>query len=237
MCPITVPKNVVLIIIQFRAGAESLGSNNQCVTYVFFVVRAHAVGSGRVAALVITSILTTGYTVVTCHELYAWYKSRKSQRERHSLKQEQGEGRGEQRRPSINSDGSRRPEETAGLPTVSTVNHSGQVPPVIPPVTASSLTVPGSNLEPSDLHPDSAARQRRRDTGTRGQKTNRPRKKQWSGGWDPMLLGIAAFQIIVFTYFVLSSELLLHWNNDNGNNGSWGFGQASNVPHPILLKF
>ena len=199
-------------------------------------MRAHAVSRGRVAALVITSILTTGYIAVTCHELYAWYKSPKSQRERHSLKQERGDGRGEQRQPSINSSSSKLPEEITKLPTVSTINHNGQVPPDIPPITASSLIVPGSDLNSSNSLPGSSPRQRRRDTGTREQKANRPRKKQWSGGWDPMLLGIAAFQIIVFTYFVLSSELLLHWNNSSRNDGSWEFGQVSNVPYLIISK-
>ena len=185
-------------------------------------MKAHAVSSGRVAALVITSILSTGYIVVTCHELYAWYKSPMSQRERHTLRQEQkGNGPGEQRQPSTNSDGSNLPEETIALQTVSTVNHHGRVPPV----------TPGSNLVagPSNSRPEPGTRQRRRDTETHGQKANRPRKKQWSGGWDPMLLGIAAFQIIVFTYFVLSSELLLLWNPSDGSNRSWGFGQVSNV--------
>lgn len=211
------------MIIECRAGAESLDDTSHCVTYVFFVVKAHAVGSGRIAALVITSILTTGYIVVTCHELYAWYKSPKSQREREQGNGN-GHGRGQERRPSINSDNSRIPEEKATSPTMPSS-----------PVTASSLTVPGSNpvADPSG----SGTRHRRRDTGTRGQRANRPRKKQWSGGWDPMLLGIAAFQIIVFTYFVLSSELLLRWNGGDGSNGGWQFGQVSDTPQPFYAQF
>jgi len=40
-----------------------------------------------------------------------------------------------------------------------------------------------------------------------------------------MLLGIAAFQIVVFTYFVVSSELLLLWNPNQNDGEVWGFGQ------------
>lgn len=40
-----------------------------------------------------------------------------------------------------------------------------------------------------------------------------------------MLLGIAAFQFVVFTYFVVSTELLLLWNPYQIDGNKWGFGQ------------
>jgi hypothetical protein len=40
-----------------------------------------------------------------------------------------------------------------------------------------------------------------------------------------MLLGIAVVQVVIFTYFVVSSELLLLWNPHQGGGEYWGFGQ------------
>jgi len=40
-----------------------------------------------------------------------------------------------------------------------------------------------------------------------------------------MFLGIAAAQIIIFAYFVVSTEMLLLWNPYQSNGPTWGFGQ------------
>lgn len=44
---------------------------------------------------------------------------------------------------------------------------------------------------------------------------------------DPMLLGIFIFQLLVFAYFVVSTELLLKHNPQvDSSDREWSFGQA-----------
>lgn len=50
-----------------------------------------------------------------------------------------------------------------------------------------------------------------------------------------MLLGIAAFQAVVFTYFVVSSELLLRWNPHQAGGDVWGFGQVGSRSDTCIL--
>lgn len=46
--------------------------------------------------------------------------------------------------------------------------------------------------------------------------------------FDPMLLGIATFQILIFAYFIVSSEVLILRNPSTDKSaGDWGFGQVT----------
>ncbi|KAF7303292.1 Ketopantoate reductase-like protein [Mycena kentingensis (nom. inval.)] len=64
-------------------------------------------------------------------------------------------------------------------------------------------------------------------TGLSQQATRRPRRRRWSHEIDPMLVGILLCQIAAFIYFVVSSELLLTYNNNESRSAlaQWGFGQ------------
>ncbi|KAJ7631063.1 hypothetical protein FB45DRAFT_555792 [Roridomyces roridus] len=54
----------------------------------------------------------------------------------------------------------------------------------------------------------------------------RPRRRRWSYEVDPMLIGIMICQMLVFIYFVASSELLLLYNNGAYDSAEqMGFGQ------------
>lgn len=58
-------------------------------------------------------------------------------------------------------------------------------------------------------------------------RSRRPRRRNWFADFDPMLLGITIFQILVFGYFIVSSELLRARNPSTQNDdGIWGFGQV-----------
>ncbi|KAJ7492476.1 hypothetical protein FB451DRAFT_1218434 [Mycena latifolia] len=54
----------------------------------------------------------------------------------------------------------------------------------------------------------------------------RPRRRRWSYEVDPMLIGIMICQVMVFTYFIVSSELLLSYNGGaSASAQQMGFGQ------------
>jgi len=194
--------------------------NTECsptVHYVLFVVKLNALGSGRIVGLILTSLLTAGYVTVTFHELRAYYLSYKQgQLPRHHRK-----------------DSSNLPEEKVSSPASPTsmlsrsitfpqptLNFNRSLNPIIPP--------PNHLVElPTQL--STIISQTAADNQPRNPvfvKVHRPRRKQWSGNWDPMLLGIAAFQLVVFTYFVVSTELLLEWNPYRTDGNKWGFGQV-----------
>jgi len=150
--------------------------NNDCspnVKYVIFVVKADALGTGRIIALILTSVLIAGYAAITFHELRVYYLFHKQHKalQNHPIR------------------GSNRD---------------------------SGSTEPSTTVYPEESYAENAGASK---------KTRRPRRKQWSGNWDPMLLGITAVQPIVFAYFVVSTELLLWWNPHQTDGKTWGFGQ------------
>jgi len=54
----------------------------------------------------------------------------------------------------------------------------------------------------------------------------RPRRRRWSYEVDPMLIGIMICQVMVFTYFIVSSELLISYNDGAYTSANqMGFGQ------------
>jgi hypothetical protein len=200
--------------------------NNECspvVQYVLFVIKADALGSGRIVALTLTSLLAAGYAVVTFHELRVFYRSKQS------------------KPPNQHRKSSSNTAEEKGL------NHSsrtstispGTVPPPVSQIeyhTSPVLTVPASNpnIEESTRSSINPTDPRDRYAKKLGPpKARRPRRKQWFGNWDPMLLGIAAFQLVVFAYFVVSTELLLWWNPHQNDGKVWGFGQVCSSLYAI----
>jgi len=191
--------------------------SNECspdVEYILFVVKTNALGSGRVVALTLTSILTAGYAVVTFHELRAYYLSYKQRKlPRHH------------RKGSFNSSD----DKVASTPSPTSTHNPSTLspPPIISHAESSSLNVPTTDhIIQSTSHSSTTTVPKDRHTKKSGSlKAHRPRRKQWSGNWDPMLLGIAAFQFVVFTYFVVSTELLLLWNPYQIDGNKWGFGQ------------
>jgi len=186
--------------------------NDECsprVEYVFFVFKANAIGTGRVLSLILTSVLTVGYAAVTFHELRAYYLS--YQKRKHRRHHRNGTSSSAEKNLSIPSPMSTHgPTNTLSPRPISGVEFSRSL----------SLTPSISNhvIEPPAQLPTV--------TDPKVKKTPRPRKKQWSGNWDPMLLGIAVFQFIVFAYFVVSTELLLQWNPYQNDGNKWGFGQV-----------
>lgn len=195
--------------------------SNECspdVAYILFVVKINALGSGKIVGLTLTSLLTIGYAVVTFHELRAYYRSYKQ----HKLPPHH-------RKSSVNSD-----DKIPSIPSPTSTHNPSTLSPGPPPIIShiessgsSSLNVPATDhVIQSTSHSSTITVPKDRHAKKSGSsKAHRPRRKQWSGNWDPMLLGIAAFQFVVFTYFVVSTELLLLWNPYQIDGNKWGFGQ------------
>lgn len=62
------------------------------------------------------------------------------------------------------------------------------------------------------------------------EKERRPKPRRLFRDVDPMFLGIAIVQIIIFVYFIVSTELLLKHNPAINNSAAdWGFGQVCGV--------
>jgi len=206
--------------------------SNECspdVAYILFVVKINALGSGKIVGLTLTSLLTIGYAVVTFHELRAYYRSYKQ----HKLPPHH-------RKSSVNSD-----DKIPSIPSPTSTHNPSTLSPGPPPIIShiessgsSSLNVPATDhVIQSTSHSSTITVPKDRHAKKSGSlKAHRPRRKQWSGNWDPMLLGIAAFQFVVFTYFVVSTELLLLWNPYQNDGNKWGFGQVRNLHifHPII---
>lgn len=202
-----------------RVHASTFGV--QCsidIEYILFVVKVKALGRGRIVALVLTSLLTVGYMAVTYHELISYYRSRKQ------AKKDKEVNLPLHHRKTSSARSVRSTEDIDDFPSPihPTLNTNTLSPPAVPFSRSMSLVAPSSINTESSSQP-AAAESRRRHTKN---KDHRPRRRQWSGNWDPMLLGIAAVQIVVFTYFVVSSELLLLWNPHQSGGDSWGFGQV-----------
>ena len=58
-------------------------------------------------------------------------------------------------------------------------------------------------------------------------KPHRTKRQKWFQNMDPMFVGLMICQAVVFTYFIVSSELLI-WRNSSADNSTkqWGFGQV-----------
>jgi len=184
------------------------------VKYVaFFAVDFPALQSGKTLALTFTSLLTAGYVFVTLHELYTFYTRHKAP---HPKKTDLC---------IVVQSPLPEPPCGAASPLTSSPNpqsSSGLVAPTQRAAQGSSpSTYDGSSSlsTPSSLGPSSEPRKSRH-------RSRRHRKRGGSSNLDPMLLGITMFQLVIFTYFIVSTELLLKHNPavDSASN-QWGFGQ------------
>lgn len=186
--------------------------NNICspnVNYVLFVIKTNAVGSGRIVALTLTSLLAAAYAAVTFHELRAYYRSYRQRKPPQTHRKNS---------PDEKVTNLRSPTSALGSFSPGPIEHIESE--------GSSSPTTNPNAEPtSQLSPIADLKNHKvKNHGT--SKVHRPRRKQWSGNWDPMLLGITAFQLVIFAYFVVSTELLLWWNPHQNDGQIWGFGQV-----------
>lgn len=185
---------------------------------MIFVVKVSAVGIGRTVGLVITSILALTYVLITLRELHSY---RQSHREKVNKK--------------------RKLEKTDSLPTHAPSISITIVEPPSPSrssisihplpslhlasTATSSLTDRHDSRHSDQLNvpsvPQTPHTPRR---GKRGKR--RPKRRRWSSDVDPMLVGIIICQAIIFTYFIVSTELLLQQNSsDDPSAREWSFGQ------------
>ncbi|KAF5368564.1 hypothetical protein D9758_002240 [Tetrapyrgos nigripes] len=180
--------------------------------YVFFVIKAPALGSGRIVSLTFSSILTALYILLTMHELLSYNDRRRRKKEK--VLQEEKDTDIENCAVSHPSPVFLVTQHDAATPV------SAQTPTMAIPTSSSSYRGSGSSLIPPSPTPSSA-------TGLSfpaTPKSRRPRRRRWSSELDPMFVGILICQIVVFAYFIVSSEMLLKYNHaDDG--GSYGFGQ------------
>ncbi|CAL1695043.1 unnamed protein product [Somion occarium] len=176
------------------------------VKYVaFFAVDFPALGSGRKLGLIVTSILTGGYLLITAHEILSYYR-------RHN-----------KHRPS-------NPMITVDHCPDSSKQNDVELRGTTDDIDVSDLSDNSHSPQPSPVFP------RSEKSGTR---RTRHRRRGWSSNLDPMLLGITIFQVIVFTYFIISTELLLRHNPAvDSSDKEWGFGQilALIVVVPSLIS-
>ncbi|KAK7064105.1 ketopantoate reductase-like protein [Favolaschia claudopus] len=191
------------LTIYMWSNAATFGSLPECshlIKYMVFAIQVPALGTGRIIGLTASSILTAAYLLITLHELQSYRKSRKARNEI----------------PSIVSSAVVSPTYLA-------------MPKAAASTTSTNFTLPmivsTPYHRPSDpqvsIQLQSPVSQAAPTTSKR-----RPRRRRWSYEVDPMLIGIMICQILVFTYFVVSSETLLAYNqNATTSAQEWGFGQ------------
>lgn len=185
------------------------------IRYIFFVIEASALGTGRTIALVFTAILTFLYLIVTFHELRSYMATR--HRSKPSEKDaELGEGEGLSEFPSSHLS----PSASAASPLDSSAHL--RMP---RPSHQRSFSAPLPT--PTLVFPPHSRRRRR------------PKRRNWSASdhIDPMFMGIIIILVFGFIYFVTSSELLMHRNRagdtDGNSDNIKGFGQI--LPLVVML--
>ncbi|KAK7695290.1 hypothetical protein QCA50_002480 [Cerrena zonata] len=169
----------------------------QFVKYVaFFAVDFPALTSGKKLGLSATALLTFGYLLVTAHEMYSSYMRRKKPAS------EDLEMRG-------------KPQITVTSPdTLEVTIPDGALQPE-----------PPSPIRSHSPHPSVSTNMSSNTNKTTG-RSKRHRRHSWATNMDPMLLGISIFQLLVFAYFIVSTELLLKHNPAvDSSDKEWGFGQ------------
>ncbi|KAJ7808254.1 hypothetical protein B0H14DRAFT_1518902 [Mycena olivaceomarginata] len=193
------------LTIYMWSNAATFGSTPECshlINYMVFAVRLPALGAGRIIGLTASSLLTAAYLLITLHELRSY---RRSRRERTQHAAGVSSAVLSPTYPHMQTAGSSSSASTDGpLPMIiSTAYHKPSQPRV-------SLQSPKSTV--SHIPPLASKR--------------RPRRRRWSHEIDPMLIGIMICQILVFTYFIVSSELLLSYNDGAYKSAQqMGFGQ------------
>ncbi|KAG5649843.1 hypothetical protein H0H81_001800 [Sphagnurus paluster] len=178
------------------ANAKTFGNLSECsslIKYMFFAIEAHATGAGRIAGLIMTTILTTAYIVVTLQELRTYYQNRFKTQTMKRLPISVPMRSSSFFVESLHSGNASTHQPVA----FRLYDHTIAPPPCLPPLNYSTRSA-----------------------------SRRPKRRRWSSDLDPMLVGIIICQAIVFTYFVVSTELLLRRNPSNDHEErKWSFGQ------------
>ncbi|KAJ6604800.1 hypothetical protein DFH09DRAFT_322601 [Mycena vulgaris] len=191
------------LTIYMWSEADTFGSMPECshlVNYMVFAIKVPALGTGKIIGLTASSILTAAYVLITLHELRSYRRSRKEVDEYAAS--------------SMDPRSLRATSSSTSVPTTSTLYPlPGLISPTAYHKPTRSQVLPQYPTETVPQVPH-VARKRR------------PRRRRWSYEVDPMLIGIMICQIMVFTYFIVSSELLLSYNEGaNASAQQWGFGQ------------
>ncbi|RDB29193.1 hypothetical protein Hypma_015823 [Hypsizygus marmoreus] len=187
------------------ASAETFGNLSECahlVRYMLFVIEVPAIQTGRIVGLVITTILTTLYILITLRELQSYRQSYLDTHRKVEL-----------------------------LPTQTPSTPSTVAEPIIPPQPLPRLLLPSSATLNTPERRRQPGNPRWLTTSPSSPHTprshkGRPKRRRWSSDLDPMLVGIIICQVMVFTYFIVSTELLLKRNpSDDDSVAQWSFGQ------------
>lgn len=193
-----------------RATAATFGNQAACaplINYVLFVIKAPALGSGRIVGLSVSGILTAAYIAITLHELRSCIRSRHKKKEK--------------------------VEQDQFLPThvtrsSSSLASSNSNPAPIPPAfMPTSLPIQGHPARDANILLSTSTPTQKSERNPRSSQKRRPKRRRWSADLDPMLVGIIICQVMVFSYFIVSSELLISYNPSTDNGAwQWGFGQV-----------
>jgi hypothetical protein len=176
------------------------------VEYFIFVFSIPARGPGKIVGLTISSLLMVVYLIIAIPEIRSYLKPREVENPRVEKMTDLGDGLGHGRLPIL-------PIVGASLPPSIIVHPSPGDSQLNPTSPRSQNTITHSDALPP-------IQKSRRPPG-------RTRRRRWSADFDPMLLGIATFQIIILAYFVGSNETLLRRNPDSSSAASQlGFGQV-----------
>jgi len=192
------------LTIYIWSNAETFGNQRTCsplIKYVLFVIKVPALGTGRTVGLAVSSVLTVAYIGITLHELRSYFRKQPPKHEK--------AGSSEQLPMHVSSP---RSMTFASIPPSPKSNHPRPLP--------SALVIPASPSNSEHNLSDASAKP------ARSPHKRRPKRRRWSSDLDPMLIGIIICQIMVFTYFIVSTELLLRYNKAADNSAKqMTFGQ------------
>ncbi|CAK5280582.1 unnamed protein product [Mycena citricolor] len=204
----------ICLTIYMWATIETFGSLPQCshlVTFMVFVIKVPALQPGKIIGLTASSVLLVMYTSISLHELFASVRRRRVKALiPHHLR-------------------TSTPRHST-LPTVQTPTTPAAVPSASlrrPPSLANISVVPRTATQTSILSPTEIVSLSSASGPSQSVLKRRPRRTQWSREVDPMFIGVVICQVLVFTYFIVSSELLLT-NNYGAQDAAqqMGFGQV-----------
>lgn len=165
-----------------------------------FAIEVQALGAGRYIGLTMSSVLMLLYIYVSIHDIESGHK------------QAQMVSRGEVEQKKRSS--------VYNSPRMST--SSGKYNPKSMRSTTTYPSILSRGASPITAHQESPILYAQPSiAGSR-----RPKRRRWSVDVDPMFVGVVICQIMVFTYFVVSTELFLKRNPSTSNGATqWGFGQ------------
>lgn len=195
---------------------------------------------GQIATLIIIAALMIRYLALSSQEVLSYLRYCEEERQRSTKSQHQ--------RLVSNQEGDRSqllPLSSALSPPLLVVPSHSEDSHDYPPSSSSAIPLTNSSSAPpirragtssADFGPSPRH-------GHRAEDITRVRRSRdgWCSNMDPMFIGIATLQMLVFTYFIVSTEMLIHRkNHSDTSNESWGFGQASAVnaclqcnPYPL----